>query len=101
MLTSEINISKVIEEGKLKTYFFGVSFIEAYWSPDGQTNLTLTVTSNDGGTFGAVINTSEPTEAATTTHSNPSQSGDVKVSTSGTVVSPRVKNNGAGKAVNQ
>lgn len=31
MQTSEINISKVIEEGKLKTYFFGASFIEVYW----------------------------------------------------------------------
>lgn len=31
MQISEINISKIIEEGKLKTYFFGASFIEVYW----------------------------------------------------------------------
>lgn len=35
MQTSEINISKIITEGKLKTYKFGTSFIEVYWSHEG------------------------------------------------------------------
>lgn len=35
MQTSEINISKIIAEGQLKTYFFGASFIEVYWSHEG------------------------------------------------------------------
>jgi len=79
--------------GGPRMYAFGV--------PDGQTNLNITITSNEGGSFRALTSTIGPDNKATTTNSNPSQSGDVKVSTNGTVVGPRKKNNGGGKAVNQ